>query len=193
MVFNINDFKAQGLPRGGARPTQFKVMVFPPFASENAKRIEFMVQAASIPPFIVEPAPVAYFGRQVKYAGDRTFPDWEVQVINDEDFPLRAILEKWSNEMNAMISNRMNSDLYPIGYKQTAEVIHYGKNGLPIRSYKFNGLWPSVVGPIQLGWGQVNEIEVFPVTFTYDEHEPVNQLSAIDQYNGTLADDGRLG
>lgn len=185
MAFNINNFKSKGLIYGGARPSQFRVKLFPPFASANSDRIQFVIRAASLPASVIEPVEVPYFGRRIKFAGDRVYQDWQVQVMNDEDFPVRAILERWSNDINAAISNRMNPDLFPRGYKQTAEVEQFGKTGEIMRAYRFNGLFPTMIEPIALDWGQGNDVEMFGTTFSYDEWEPIMQ-GTTDAYNGIL-------
>ena len=40
---------------------------------------------------------VPFRGRELKVAGERTFENWVVTVINDEDFKLRTAFEKWAN------------------------------------------------------------------------------------------------
>ena len=46
--------------------------------------------------------PVPFRGRILKVAGDRTFDDWTVTIINDEDFRLRTAFEKWSNGISKL-------------------------------------------------------------------------------------------
>jgi hypothetical protein len=190
--FNINSFRANGLRLGGARPTQFEVNLFPPFASEATKQVRMLVNAASLPSFLVQPAVAPYFGAQIKYAGERVYDNWQCEVLNDEDFAIRALLEKWSNETNALISNRMNPELWPTGYKGTAEVTQFGKDGRALRIYRFVGLWPMQLGSINLAWDAVAQIERFDCTFCLDYYEPIDQNSSPDAYNPVLPDDGQV-
>ena len=44
----------------------------------------------------------------------------------------------------------------------------YSKTGDVLRVYKFEGLFPRAVSEISLGWGDVDSIEEFGVTFEYD-------------------------
>jgi hypothetical protein len=111
---------------------------------------------------------VPYFGRTVKYAGDRDYPDWTVSVFNDEDFPVRNLLESWSNKMNQVISNTMTDDVFPTGYKQSAQVIQYGKDGTALKGYILDGAFPINVDAMALSWDSVNQIQTFDVTFSYD-------------------------
>src|SRR5688572_7440873 len=157
---------------GGARPTAFMVDLFSPFSSENQKRARLFITAASLPSFTVQQAVVPYFGAQIKFSAERIYENWDVVVQNDEDFPIRAMLEKWSNDMNGLISNRLNPERYPTGYKTTAEVTQMAKDGSkPLRIYKMSGLWPVQVGAIQLDWSAAGQIEMFQVSFSIDYFE----------------------
>jgi len=155
-------------------------------------RIKFFVQAASMPGWIVGQAPVPYFGAVIKYSGERQYMDWQCNILNDEDFAVRAMLEKWSNHMNTLISNRLDPEIWPTSYKSTAEVTQFSKDGRPIRSYLFSGIFPISIDPIDLNWGDTNRIETFNVTFSVDYFEPTNQETSPDKYNALLGDEASI-
>jgi hypothetical protein len=112
---------------------------------------------------------VPYFGRRIKMAGDRTFADWSVTVINDEDFLIRNAMEEWSNKINSLQGNlRQFGAASPLLYKANAQVTQFSKTGTPIRTYQFNGIFPSAIAPIDLDWSATDQIEEFTVTFQYD-------------------------
>ena len=194
MAFNINNFRSHGLIYGGTRPSQFEINVFPNAALNMATkdRIKFFVQAASMPGWIVGQAPVPYFGAVIKYSGERQYMDWQCNILNDEDFAVRAMLEKWSNHMNTLISNRLDPEIWPTSYKSTAEVTQFSKDGRPIRSYLFSGIFPISIDPIDLNWGDTNRIETFNVTFSVDYFEPTNQETSPDKYNALLGDEASI-
>ena len=128
-----------------------------------------MVQAAQIPEATLGQATVNYFGRQVKLAGNRTFPDWTVTIMNDEDFLVRDGMERWSNAINGLESNLRSAALATTAqYKTNATVTQFGKQGNPIRTYNFVGIFPITVGSITLDWGTNDAVETFDVTFAYD-------------------------
>ena len=88
MAFNINDFKTQGLTLGGARPTLFQVSVNLPSTITSLSpgfqpKFAFTCSATQIPASTIGQIDVPYFGRQIKVAGDRTFANWNVTVMND--------------------------------------------------------------------------------------------------------------
>jgi len=163
MAFNINDMRA-ALRFGGARQNLFQVRINNPANADGDAVTPFMVQAAQIPEAQLGVIPVFYFGRQMKLAGDRTFGDWTVTVINDEDFRVRNAMEEWSNRINRLERNVRDINRY----KTNATVIQYAKDGTAIREYKFDGIFPQVVSPIELDWATVDQLESFQVTFSYD-------------------------
>ena len=197
MAFNITEFKSRGLLRGGYRPSLFKVRfsAIPPGVVDASSDLEFMCRAASIPPFIIEPIEVPYFGRKVKVAGDRIFQDWTVTIINDEDFRHRNMFESWSNKINALRSNRQDSDQSDLlDYQVSGEILAYGKAGPGddtgvVRSYRFEGLWPNLVDAINVDWDAANVLASCDVTFSYDFCEPVIFHPTISPYSGVLAPD----
>lgn len=170
MAFSIDSFKS-ALALGGARPSLFEVQIT--FSTDDAvitnglANLRFLAKGTTIPASNLGSFPVPYFGRQIKFAGDRTFDDWQVNIINDEDFAVRNAFERWSNLINSHEPNI--AARRPNEYKATAEVKQYSKlGGVPIATYKFIGLYPTVIGDIQLAWEATDQIEEFPVQFAYD-------------------------
>ena len=110
-----------------------------------------------------------YFGRKVKIAGDRTFAEWNVTVINDEDFLIRNSMEEWMNTINSHLGNvRGFGSASDLSYKSTAQVIQYSKTGVPIREYSFNGIFPVNITEMEVDWNATDVLQEFQVTFQYD-------------------------
>lgn len=168
MAFNITGFQGQ-LALGGARPNLFQVTIDNPVDRGAFIKTSFMVKAAQIPAATLGVAPVQYFGREVKLAGNRTFEDWTVTILNDEDFLVRDGMERWSNAINGLETNLRSVSLATTAqYKTNATVTQFSKTGLPIRSYNFVGIFPTSITAIDLDWGTNDTIEEFQVTFAYD-------------------------
>lgn len=164
MTFNINEFKSQ-LVGGGARPTLFQVQITNPVTGIADLKLPFMVKTAALPSSTLGSYVVPYFGRQIKYAGDRVFEDWPVTIINDEDFLVRNAMETWSNAINTHDSNTRS---LPQDYKSNAIVTQFGKDGSLLRTYVFEGIYPVSVDAIPLSWEATDIIEEFGVVFQYD-------------------------
>lgn len=163
MAFNINEMRSQ-LTYGGARQNLFQVQINNPANSAGDAKTRFMCQAAQLPGSDLGVIPVFYFGRQMKLAGDRTFAEWTVTIINDEDFLIRNAMEEWSNAINRLQRNVREINRY----KSTGLVTQFGKDGSKLRTYEFNGIFPTNVSPIELDWSTTDQIELFQVTFQYD-------------------------
>ena len=110
MAFNVNEFRSQ-MVGDGARPNLFEVsMPFPGFSQpgDAQRKLTFMCKTAQLPGSTIGVVPVQYFGRELKFAGNRTFTDWTITVINDEDFVIRNAFERWMNGINSHALNIRN-------------------------------------------------------------------------------------
>ncbi len=172
MPFAPGVFRAQ-LTGSGARPNLFDLtFVFPaivPNAGQAGQLVSYMGRSASKPPASLGTISVQYFGRALKYPGDRTFPTWNLTVINDENYTVHDAFTAWSNKLNAFAANtRDASAATPSAYMTDVLVNQYSKiGGAPIKQYKLVGAWPKNVGEIQLDWSTNDSIEEFPVELEY--------------------------
>ena len=171
MAFNVAEFRANMIG-DGARPNLFQVTLNFPTIAENGvaagQKATFMAKSAQLPGSTIGTVPVYYFGRELKFAGNRSFTDWSLQIINDEDFTIRKAIESWMNGINSHASNvRTGAAKSPAGYTVDAEVTQYGKTGDTLKKYKFVGLYPLDLAPIDLDWSSNDTIEEYGVTFAY--------------------------
>lgn len=181
MAFNVQDFRSS-LKYDGARPNLFEV-------SMNTSRVGipnidpelvFKCRAASLPEDNMGIIPVNYFGREIKVAGNRTFPEWTLTVINDEDFAVRNALELWMSGLNSHVRNLRNSAYRSaIDYSCDATVTQFGKDGRPIKKYTFVGAWPTNVSPIDLDWSANDQIEEFQITLAFQWWESVPYTDSV--------------
>ena len=171
MAFSIESFKQQ-LALGGARTSLFEVQVTNLVYPGADNKFTFMCKASEIPEARLSTIEVPYFGRKINLAGDRTYDAWQVTVINDEDFLIRGALENWLNAINSHQGNvRSASAASPSSYTTEATVNQYSKTGNIIKSYKFVGMFPVDISPIDLDWGSNDTIEEFQVTFAFQYWE----------------------
>ena len=168
---NINDFKAK-LAGGGARANQFKVtMPFPGYAQVGGEieDLAFLCTAAQIPAMSGGNVNVPFRGRQIKIAGDRTYADWTITVLNDTNFKLRNAFERWSNGINNATDGEGLTN--PADYQVDAFVDQLDRNGATIKSYTLRGVFPTEIAAIELAYDQNDAIEEFGVTFAYQYFE----------------------
>ena len=166
---NIADFKAQMIG-GGARANQFRVeLTFPSYVSAGAAvgiNAQFLCKAATLPASTIENMPVFYRGRQVNFAGERTFAPWAVTVYNDTTFTIRNALEKWSD--GVLNHTQTNGRVNPRDYQVDLLVHQLDRNGATVKTYKFVDAYPTEIGPIGVDYETNNQIETFEVVFTYN-------------------------
>lgn len=181
MAFNIAEFKSRGLVYGGARPSLFEVSVAVPpqlgISNISLDKFRFVCRAAELPESNISNIEIPYFGRKIKVAGERSFADWSVTVLNDEDFAVRALFEKWSNGINRLVSNVRDPLMSLENYKGLADVVQFSKDGEIIRAYQLIGAFPTQISGISLGWDSANAVEEFTVNFSYDYWVPVVEVS----------------
>ncbi len=178
MAFNIDAFKAN-LFDGGHRSSNFSILITNPISGLNNIRVPLMAKASAMPAATLSTVPVSYFGRKINLAGNRTYEDWTVTIMNDETFGIRHDLEAWSHAINDPSANiSLGSAAFPAGYKSDASVTLFSKTGVPTRSYNMRGIWPVSVGATDLSW-ESEGISEFQVTFSVDYWEPAGLSKTI--------------
>jgi hypothetical protein len=164
-IKTISDFKST-LTGGGARSNLFEVeLSFPSNAPINdvdtvIEKSRFLVKSAALPASQVTPLPVAFRGRILNVAGDRTFESWTITVINDTDFKIRTAFEQWMNYINNVASNRGETN--PTNYQADARVFQLDRNGDVLRYYIMYDLFPTAVSRIELAY-DTDSIQEFTV------------------------------
>jgi hypothetical protein len=168
---NINDFKSLMLG-GGARPNQFRVILsFPADLSIStgvfaAKKAEFLCSATSLPGSSISNVAVAYRGRTVNFAGERSFQPWNVTVYTDVDFDIRNAMEEWQGKVQNYAAT--NGVTNPVSYQSDMRVEQLDRNGAVLKTYIFKDAFPTVIDAIQLNYASDNQIESFGITFQYN-------------------------
>jgi hypothetical protein len=150
----ITDFKSK-LTGGGARSNLFEVVIsFPSAAPADTNVLDksrFLIKAVALPDSIINPLSVAFRGRTLKLAGDRTFASWTITVINDTDFAIRSAFENWMNTINRVSDNTGVTD--SAEYTADAFVYQLDRDGSTLRAYHFYDLFPTNISAIQLDYG----------------------------------------
>ena len=182
----LSQFKSK-LIGGGTRPNLFEVSIptFPSAISEAWSAgddsengiFKFLCKATALPASNLGSIEIPFRGRTLKVAGDRTFDDWTVTIINDEDFKLRTAFERWSNVMSRLddATGVTNPTSYMTdGYvqqlgrgSQVGAASNDGGESSVLRSYKFFDVFPVTVGEIALSYDTTDQLEEFDVTFRY--------------------------
>jgi hypothetical protein len=149
----ITDFKSK-LSGGGARSNLFEVVIsFPSAAPADTNVLDksrFLIKAVALPDSVINPLSVAFRGRTLKLAGDRTFATWTITVLNDTDFIIRSAFENWMNTINRVSDNTGVTD--SAEYTADAFVYQLDRDGSTLRAYHFYDLFPTNISAIQLDY-----------------------------------------
>tara|TARA_B100000035_G_scaffold24886_1_gene19585 strand:+ start:3864 stop:4484 length:621 start_codon:yes stop_codon:yes gene_type:complete len=176
----IDKFKSR-ISGGIARPNLFEVVLATPDGVVDTNvndfgiKSRFLVKAAALPASNIAPISVPFRGRTLKIAGDRTFDEWTVTVINDTDFAIRSSMERWMNSIAKVSDNSgltnpedyiKDLKIYQLGRAEVAQNTQASETDMPIlRTYKFHGCFPTNVSQLDLSYDQADALEEFTVTF----------------------------
>jgi len=168
-TLGVDDFKSK-LIGGGARPNLFKAIVnFPAYAAGDTELTSFMCKGAQLPGSIIAQLDVPFRGRQLKIAGDRTFENWTITVINDTGMEVRNAMERWMNGMNEHVNNTGLSN--PTDYQADMAIEQLDKAGNITKTYTIRGAYPINVSAIDLSYETNDAIEEFTVELAYQYWE----------------------
>ena len=169
---NIDDFKAN-LIGGGARSNQFRVTITAPpgiAIGLDVRRTSFLVRSSNLPGMTMGEIPIAFRGRNIYIAGDRTFDEaWTTTFFNDTDFMIRNAMERWSNGINDLADN--TGVIAPADYQTDLTVEQLDRDDAILKSYIFRSAWPLSVSSIDLTSENATAIEEFSVTWIYQHFE----------------------
>lgn len=175
MSLRIDDLKAK-LTGGGARPNLFKATInFPNYAGGNSELTSFLCKAAQMPSSVIGQIDVPFRGRQLKVAGDRTFENWTVTVINEDAFEVRNSFERWANGINEHRNG--TGILNPADYQADLTIEQLNRQNETIKEITLRGAFPVNVAGIDLSYDTTDTLEEYTVEFAYQYWEAAGVTS----------------
>lgn len=163
-MMNIEKFKAHFL--GGARANRFVVEV--PNLPEKA---QFLFKSTSLPGENIGEVLFQYQGATAKFAGDRTYNDWQVTMIIDDDYAGERELRAWNELIREKDTGKGLSNHNQ--YKKDCFVTHYSVDGSVIAQYKLFGAFPKVIDDNPVSWDTTDTAMELSITFAYDYHKRI--------------------
>lgn len=118
-----------------------------------------------------------YRGRPVKFAGERTYSPWTIDVYADTDFSVRNAFESWIDTMQK--NSASSGAVLPTIYQSDLMVEALDRNDRVVKTYKIIDAFPISVGSMPLDWDANNQIATFSVTFEYNFFESVGGEGAV--------------
>lgn len=154
---------------GGARANLYKVTITAPVA--NFQDIDLVAKSINLPASTLGEMPVPFYGRVLKLAGDRTYEDWTMTVINHEDLRYRKAFEEWNLSINQHRENIPAGDYKTLVTTGTVLVQPLDRIGKPTRTYTLYHAFPREISTIDMAFDQNDTISEFSVTWGYTYFE----------------------
>ena len=180
MAFNVNDFTSDMSSLGGglARANMFRVSITNPTGLGDSRNAgsssaggstDLLIKGAQIPGSTLAPLPVQYGGRSIKLTGFRTFDNWTVTIINDEEYAHRLWIQNWMYSIAGMPDGTRGgiekSSLYNM--KTDATVTTYNNQATAVSTWNIKNMWPTALGDITLDWSS-DTIEEYTCEFAFE-------------------------
>ena len=158
----------------GARANLFEINIpFPALIASTdlptgaTDTVKVLCKAAAVPGFTVGTIEVPFrAGRRIKIPGDRTFADWTVTIINDENQAIRRAFNAWVNLISKGNYDSQTKSTVQDYYKDITCVHLKGDNTIS-RQYKLNDAFPTDVSAIDLSFDSTDTLSEFTVNFQY--------------------------
>jgi len=180
----------------GARANLFEIdITFPTLTgvdteltgTDFTKNTKILCKAAAVPGFTVGTIEVPFrAGRRIKIPGDRTFADWTVTIINDENQTLRRAFNAWVNLISKGNYDSQTKSTVQDYYKDITCVHLKGDNTIS-RQYKLNDAFPTDVSAIDLSFDSTDTLSEFTVNFQYHYLKAGNKDTSFATAGGDMA------
>ena len=126
-----------------------------------------LCKSAAVPGFTIGVIEVPFrAGRRIKIAGDRTFADWTVTILNDENHTMRNAFNAWVNYVSTS-NYDSTSKSTATDYYSTIKIKHLKADGSVSRQYLLTDAYPTDVGALDLSFDSTDTLSEFTVNFQY--------------------------
>lgn len=189
MAFNLSEFKAQIASRGLAKNNLAMAQITLPstmkFLEQNigTRELTFLCRTMSLPElsFTTQEIRPYGFGKVEHRPGDFVHGPLNCIFMMDSDFGTMKFFQRWmQGVMNFNTYDGHDREdpqgklPYEFAYKEdyaaTVEILVYsGNDASKVYYYKFGNVFPTVLGTIDVDWGNDTEIMTLPVSFEYDK------------------------
>lgn len=146
---------------GGLRPNRFRVSI-------NGTAYNFHIRSAGLPGVVTNPINIPYRGRVFKMPGWRSYPPFQMTVLDDTGVNLWNYFQTWSSAIfnhatNIGAGGNFTSQMRPVLIEQ----LDINGNLVPNRFWTLQNAWPSDVGEVRLSMDDNESYTTFNVTLEY--------------------------
>ena len=144
----------------------------------DTENLHLFAKASSVPGTQIGMIPVGYRGRVIKFAGERQFGEWVIQVYDGTKRGttnnFRKIMEEWvdftnSSKTHEVRLNTASQSPWKVRWFDTND--GYGQGEVDFtQTLLLHNCWPIDISPIDLSYDQADAFSEFTLTLTYDYH-----------------------
>lgn len=126
----------------------------------------FHCKATALPASTIGEYRLPFRGKEIPLAGDKTFSDWNVTILNDREFIIRNAFEQWNDLIvgNSLGDSGLEAASL-VDYSGTGLVHQIDRNSNILKTYRMLYAWPSEIGQMSLSTDSTNSYGEFDVTF----------------------------
>jgi len=166
---SVNNFKSQFTE--GARPNLYYIEMKTK-GEDVGELLSFHAKGSSLPATTMGVITVPYQGRDIKVFGNRTYEEWSITIMNDEDMKIRSAFEQWIHKINSPEENLTDSNFMSgqddNGYKVEAIIRQLKRDGSEALAYTLHGVFPSGIEAVDMAWDSNDTISESVVTLQFD-------------------------
>lgn len=154
----------------GQRSSKYKIYIT---GDGDLSDFNVLCSQSSFPSVSITPIEVYKQGRKIMLPGETEYENtWTVTVYQTEEHDLRNKILDWKDKIDDYHENKHQGDLDQM-MSQGCKVVQLNAQGDETVTYRFQNMFPSGVGQVELSDETTNTIQTFDVTFslTYWEIE----------------------
>jgi len=153
--------------KGGTRRNRFLVSASWPSGVPN-NLSTYHILSATMPPSDLGRVSIPHRGRVIHYAGDRSYRDWDIAILDDTEKALWNSFQEWHKQINSHVSNihSASSDAFR-DLKTDWTIKHLDLNGSILKTMTLKGCFPALVGGIEFDMNS-QIYNTFSVKLSYD-------------------------
>jgi hypothetical protein len=160
------------------RPNRFLVEMFPPSimtVNTDLAALRFNVKSAVLPSKTFGEFDVHYMGQTYRIPGDLKYEDLSVTFVMEDSWETRDFFEDW-NDLILDMSDNTRTDAIELLADSSILVHQIGNRSEEIlASYRFDSVFPKIVGEVELSQDAIDRYEEFRVVFSYSYWTRINR------------------
>jgi hypothetical protein len=179
MAFNINEFKSEVSSKGLMRTHNFQVLMNPPAQVPNSlslKELAFKTETVQIPGLgFLKSDNIKHYGIGPIY--DKPYNVVQTDIVCthlvESDGKMLEFFEEWMNYIVQFKrpNGLMNSTTYTMNYHDDyvtdMDIAIFDHTGAPKKYLKVFEAYPTAMDPVQIGWGQNDELMKLSVSYKF--------------------------